>query len=276
MLTLRHLIITLIMSSQSFSGVVFNSGDSLEHLPLEQVEIRTLIVDGQCLDLWRSVRSELDDCAVSARVDVIQIFNNPVSTSTPRAKYVFPLPARAAVCAFNMTTSSGRVIVGIAKEKGQAKAEFEQAIHERKKTALVEWASNDGTPGTSAELNGAANSGSSFSVFTISIGPVAGREQVTTTISVCSYDASSLPLLSVWIVCTRPDGRRLEKPSAPSNPDAGRRTVWRTSRRNARSVITVIQNTRAVHRSHSDARCHRISNKSFSLRNVRSPLPNTH
>lgn len=42
-----------------------------------------------------------------------------------------------------MGTSSGRVIVGVAKEKQQASQEHEQAIRDGKKTALVEWAADD-------------------------------------------------------------------------------------------------------------------------------------
>ncbi|EKM57238.1 uncharacterized protein PHACADRAFT_194803 [Phanerochaete carnosa HHB-10118-sp] len=134
------------MASQSFSGVVHASGDgNLTHLPLEEVKVNTLIVD------------------VSTRVDVTQVFYNPSIQWTPRAKYVFPVPARAAVCAFDMGTSTGRVIVGVAKEKEQAKAEHETAIQEGRTTALVEWITSD--------------------IFSISLGSIGPRERVTTRLT---------------------------------------------------------------------------------------------
>lgn len=42
-----------------------------------------------------------------------------------------------------MGTSSGQVIIGVAKDNEQAKADFEQAIKHGRKTALVEWAADD-------------------------------------------------------------------------------------------------------------------------------------
>jgi hypothetical protein len=82
-------------------------------------------------------------CLVSARVDIIQTFSNPSNQPTPRAKYVFPVPARSAVCAFDMSTSSGQAIVGVAKDSAQAKSEFEAAMQEGKKAALVERITDD-------------------------------------------------------------------------------------------------------------------------------------
>ena len=132
------------MSQQAIAGVVYVSADALSYLPLEEVEVRALVVDGKCLSLWRVFVGN-NQVIVSARVDVIQTFYNPSRDSTPRAKYLFPLPAQAAVCAFDMGTSFGRVIVGVAKEKQQAQEDFEQAIQRGKKTALVEWGTGDST-----------------------------------------------------------------------------------------------------------------------------------
>ena len=97
------------------------------------------------VSLWCTYSQDDKRLVVSARVDIIQTFYNSNKDSTPRAKYVFPLPASAAVCAFDMGTSSGRVIVGVAKEIQQAKEDFEQAIQQGKKTALVEWVTGDST-----------------------------------------------------------------------------------------------------------------------------------
>lgn len=83
-------------------------------------------------------------CEVSARVNIHQVFSNTSVNATSRAKYVFPVPARAAVCAFEMHLSDGRLLVGVAKEKERASAEHEQAAREGKVTTLLEWATDDG------------------------------------------------------------------------------------------------------------------------------------
>lgn len=41
------------MSQQPFAGVIFGSEDGLIHLPLEEVEVRALIVDREYQSLWR-------------------------------------------------------------------------------------------------------------------------------------------------------------------------------------------------------------------------------
>lgn len=80
---------------------------------------------------------------MSARVTLIQVFSNRDAERTPRAKYVFPIPAGAAVCAFEMHTEDGRTIHGVAKERRQAQLEHEEAFNAGKLTSLVEWATND-------------------------------------------------------------------------------------------------------------------------------------
>lgn len=74
-----------------------------------------------------------------------QVFVNDSKVPTPRAKYVFPVPARGAVCAFEIRTQDGRVIKGIAKEKEKAAQEHAKAIRQGRLTSLVEWATDDGT-----------------------------------------------------------------------------------------------------------------------------------
>lgn len=73
-----------------------------------------------------------------------QVFTNPSDHPTPRAKYVFPIPARAAVCAFEMRMDNGHTIVGIAKERQQAATDHASAIRQGKATSLVEWVTDDG------------------------------------------------------------------------------------------------------------------------------------
>lgn len=82
---------------------------------------------------------------MSAKVTLSQEFVNTSDEPTPRAKYVFPVPARAAVCAFEMRTEDGRVIAGVAKEKEKAAREHAAAIRQGKLTAHVEWATDDST-----------------------------------------------------------------------------------------------------------------------------------
>ncbi|KAI6101003.1 hypothetical protein EV401DRAFT_2105632 [Pisolithus croceorrhizus] len=48
---------------------------------------------------------------VSARIVLTQVFENESDQPTARAKYVFPLPERSAVCAFELEHADGRVIV---------------------------------------------------------------------------------------------------------------------------------------------------------------------
>lgn len=82
---------------------------------------------------------------MSARVDVIQRFYNDSKTQTSRAKYVFPVPAGAAVCAFEMRTADRHIVTGEVKEKTHALAEHEDAIRSGKTTALLDWVSGDCT-----------------------------------------------------------------------------------------------------------------------------------
>jgi Vault protein inter-alpha-trypsin domain len=77
-------------------------------------------------------------------VVLTQTYTNTSETSTSRAKYVFPVPSRAAVCAFEMNHADGRTIVGVSKEKQKAAEEHEAAIREGKFTGLLEWVTDDG------------------------------------------------------------------------------------------------------------------------------------
>ncbi|KAJ7596778.1 hypothetical protein C8J56DRAFT_918310 [Mycena floridula] len=128
----------------SFHGILHNGGGGQKiHLPLDEVRVKVFILD------------------VSARVIVTQCFSNPSDHPTSRALYCFPVPASAAICAFEMRTiSEGRVHRGIAKEKQQARAEFEKAVREGRDAGLLECIAAD--------------------VFTISIGSIPAKESVET------------------------------------------------------------------------------------------------
>ncbi|KAG2141365.1 uncharacterized protein EDB93DRAFT_1229775 [Suillus bovinus] len=123
-------------------GIIHHSPDKgLLHLPLQEVDVRVWMVD------------------ISARVVLSQVFENMSDSPTSRAKYVFPLPASAAACAFELEYADGRVIVGVAKEKSEAAQAFQSAVDAGKTAGLVEWVTDD--------------------IFTISIGSIPARQRVT-------------------------------------------------------------------------------------------------
>ena len=73
----------------------------------------------------------------------MQTFYNPSNEPTQLAKYVFPLPASAAVCAFDLELEDGSVIVGEVKEKEEAVLSFTRATEQGKTAALVEHVTDD-------------------------------------------------------------------------------------------------------------------------------------
>ncbi len=80
---------------------------------------------------------------VSATVTLTQTFWQWSTTETPTAKYVFPVPAQAAVCGFEMRTQDGRVVTAVVMEKDAAKKEFRQAVQQGRMAGLVEHATDD-------------------------------------------------------------------------------------------------------------------------------------
>jgi len=62
---------------------------------------------------------------------------------TPTVRYVFPVPSRAAICAFSMMTGDKRLIYAKAKDRIEATKEFEAAVGEEKAAALQEQVSGD-------------------------------------------------------------------------------------------------------------------------------------
>ncbi|KAJ3529473.1 hypothetical protein NM688_g7851 [Phlebia brevispora] len=126
-------------------GIVHSLNNALVCLPLEQVDVHAEIVD------------------VSATVTFTQTFWQGHSTQTKRAKYVFPIPAHAAICGFEMSTEDGRTVTAVAKETETAKQEHEQAIQEGKMTGLVVMASGD--------------------VFTVSLGCLPSLQMITTKLT---------------------------------------------------------------------------------------------
>lgn len=82
---------------------------------------------------------------VLARVTLTQHFANPNRTEElTEAKYVFPVPAGGAVCAFEMHTADGKVVVGEVKVAHQAETEFKEAVAQKKTAGLLAKAAPDG------------------------------------------------------------------------------------------------------------------------------------
>ena len=73
---------------------------------------------------------------LAARVALTQTFGNRFDQPL-EATYIFPLPDRAAVTAFRMEVG-GRVVEGVLKERGQARAEYDAAIEEGRRAAIAE------------------------------------------------------------------------------------------------------------------------------------------
>ncbi|KAB8181489.1 VIT domain-containing protein [Microbispora catharanthi] len=71
-----------------------------------------------------------------AGVEVVQTFRNAFDVSL-EATYVFPLPPRAAVTAFRMKADD-RVVDGVLKERGQARADYDRALAEGRRAAIAE------------------------------------------------------------------------------------------------------------------------------------------
>ncbi|KAJ8520584.1 hypothetical protein ONZ45_g2604 [Pleurotus djamor] len=128
-------------------GVVHNAGlndGPKVYLPLEEVRIHVLILD------------------VTARVTIDQVFSNPENTATSRAKYLFPVPASACLCAFEARKANGDIIVGKCMDKDRAREKHEAAIRQGKLTGLLENVTDD--------------------IFTISLGSIRSKETVETKV----------------------------------------------------------------------------------------------
>lgn len=89
-----------------------------ERLPLKALSVQTAIV------------------GMTATSTVRQRFANTGDT-TIEATYVFPLPARAGVTDF-VAVLGGRRVVGVLKERGQARVDYEQALVAGQRAAIVE------------------------------------------------------------------------------------------------------------------------------------------
>jgi hypothetical protein len=127
-----------------YCGFILVWENNTVHLPLESVAARIQIADGVVGYPLHGTITHIDPCIVSARVALTQVFSNTSNRTDVSAQYVFPVPARAAVCAFEMKTQDGRVVHGVVKEKAQAKKEYDTAVSGGKWAGLVTEVTKDG------------------------------------------------------------------------------------------------------------------------------------
>jgi Ca-activated chloride channel homolog len=88
------------------------------NLPLEQIDVTAAIT------------------GLATHIQLSQRFRNTY-TEPLEATYIFPMPPRAAVTAMRMEADD-RVIDGVLKERGQARADYDRAIGEGKRASIAE------------------------------------------------------------------------------------------------------------------------------------------
>ncbi|MET9068630.1 VIT domain-containing protein [Streptosporangium sandarakinum] len=166
------------------------------NLPLESVDV-TAAVSG-----------------LVAGAEVTQVFRNPHDVAL-EATYVFPLPDRAAVTAFRME-ADGRVVEGVLKERGQARADYDRALAEGRRAAIAEEDRPD--------------------VFTIRVGNIVPGERVTVRLTLSQplpYEDGAATFRFPLVVAPRYipgaplDGERAgdgRSPDTDAVPDASRIT----------------------------------------------------
>jgi predicted negative regulator of RcsB-dependent stress response len=109
---------------------------------------------------------------VSARVELKQVYSNTSKLKNATAQYIFPVPANAAVCAFQMKSVNGRSIQAVVKKLDEARAEYEDAI------------ANDQWAGLLQQLTG--------DVFCLSVGAIPAKQDITVSITVCTTRLSGV------------------------------------------------------------------------------------
>ena len=93
------------------------------NLPLAAVDVRTTIT------------------GLAAATTLMQVFRNGASEPL-EATYIFPLPERAAVTRFTARIGD-RTIEGVLKERGQARAEYAEAVADGRRAAIAEQERSD-------------------------------------------------------------------------------------------------------------------------------------
>ncbi|MEU8360851.1 VIT domain-containing protein [Nonomuraea sp. NPDC048882] len=173
-------------------------------LPVPDAGFGALLTERGNLPL-ESVDVAADISGLIAGVEVTQGFRNPFDV-TLEATYVFPLPDRAAVTAFRMEADD-RVVEGVLKERGQARADYDQALREGRRAAIAEEERPD--------------------VFTIRVGNILPGERVRVTLSMSQplpYEDGAATFRFPLVVAPRYiPGRPIDGPPAGDGtaPDTG-------------------------------------------------------
>ena len=76
-------------------------------------------------------------------MELTQVYSNSSALKNAEARYLFPVPANAAVCAFSMETAEG-MIRAVVKEKEIASREYENAVSKGTWAGLLEQVTGDG------------------------------------------------------------------------------------------------------------------------------------
>jgi Ca-activated chloride channel homolog len=93
-------------------------GTERGNLPLDEIDVRARIT------------------GLATEMELTQSFRNTFDEPL-EATYIFPLPDRAAVTGLRMTAAD-RVIDGVLKERGEARAEYDQALADGMRTSIAE------------------------------------------------------------------------------------------------------------------------------------------
>lgn len=122
--------------------LLLNRGSEKISLPLGSVDIDAKVINQM------------------AQVTIRQVFRNSCSEHL-EAVYIFPLAAGSAVFSFNMKVGD-RVVKGVVKERAEARQQYQQALNDGKRAALMEQERDD--------------------VFTVQVGNLPPGEEVTVEI----------------------------------------------------------------------------------------------
>lgn len=93
-------------------------GTTRGNLPLELIDLRAVVT------------------GLVTRIELVQGFRNPYPEAL-EATYIFPLPDRAAVTSLRMEAGD-HVVEGVLKERGEARADYEQAMAEGRLASIAE------------------------------------------------------------------------------------------------------------------------------------------
>jgi Ca-activated chloride channel family protein len=151
-----------------------------------------------------------------ARVALTQTFGNRFDQPL-EASYIFPLPDRAAVTEFRMEVGD-RVVEGVLKERGQARADYDTAVREGRRASIAE----EERPG----------------VFTMRVGNLLPGEQVTVRLVMTGplpWDEGEATFRFPLVVAPRyipgapwncPSGSRSTRPASTSARSGPACTPW--------------------------------------------------